>query len=102
MLVKPMPARGARLYKVVITCPNTGRDVPTGFAMTEPVFAVATLYNVKLRCPQCGLSHYWSVRDARLVESPATAGASVNWRPRATSSQVRSSRRRAFRFCSRR
>jgi hypothetical protein len=56
-----------RLRSLVITCPDTGKDVYTGFAMTKQAFDASTLSDIPVKqCPHCGDQHTWSIEDARL------------------------------------
>jgi hypothetical protein len=56
------------MRSVVITCPNTRQEVPTGFEMDEEGFAAATLADNPLDCPACGQTHDWDMSDARLAD----------------------------------
>jgi len=55
---------------VVIKCPRTGRDIPTGLRARD-AWDLAKLPEVRrfTQCPHCKLAHGWSVPDARLSES---------------------------------
>jgi hypothetical protein len=59
---------GLEVHLLVITCPKTGKDVETGFAMSKPVFDSIPLTNCRARCGHCGGTHIWSIWDARLQE----------------------------------
>jgi endogenous inhibitor of DNA gyrase (YacG/DUF329 family) len=51
----------------MITCPETGNPVPTGFDMDEGSFEGSTLTdNTFSPCPECGQAHTWSKEDAYL------------------------------------
>jgi hypothetical protein len=64
--------------RIIISCPTTGADVPTGHrtqdfelsAMTEPR---------SFRCPVCQKVHAWCGDDARVEHglTPAAAGAAA-------------------------
>ncbi len=56
--------------RIMITCPMTGRPVPTGLVMTREEFEAAVLSGSVARCPACGRIHPWSKRDASLEEAP--------------------------------
>jgi hypothetical protein len=56
------------IWLLVITCPGTGEDIETGFAMSKAAFDAATLTDIPLRCPLCKSTHKWSVEDARLKD----------------------------------
>jgi len=55
------------MARVMITCPETGNPVPTGFDMDEGSFEGSTLTdNTFSPCPECGQAHTWSKEDAYL------------------------------------
>lgn len=51
---------------VIITCPTTGKPVPTGIVMDERAFETSTLVNNSVTCPHCKQRHTWNKKDARL------------------------------------
>jgi hypothetical protein len=53
---------------VMISCPNTGRDVPTGIE-TDPSSFESFRAAAPIRCPVCGRDHAWSKRNAWLAGS---------------------------------
>lgn len=52
--------------EIVITCPTTGNDVPTGIAMDQASFDSAALRGNSFTCPACGKVHAWDKKDARV------------------------------------
>jgi hypothetical protein len=59
----------ALMENLVFACPKTGRQVDIGVA-TE----IGTLLRIRsrvvlARCPACGETHEWPVRDAWLVQA---------------------------------
>lgn len=52
--------------EVLIRCPVTKKQLSTGIALAEEVFARVDLKGVPVRCPHCGLEHPWTKRDAFL------------------------------------
>lgn len=55
--------------QVVIKCPKTGKEVPTGFEMSAEAFASNTLSGNQLgKCPECGGAHVWNKSDARVKD----------------------------------
>jgi hypothetical protein len=54
---------------VMIKCPITGRDVPTGIVLSPSEFERATLEGNVVRCPECGRIHSWTRADARLDDN---------------------------------
>ena len=55
----------AGTYPVLITCPQTGHAVDTGFSMGPDMFAIASLASL-VKCPHCKRKHPWDMRDAWL------------------------------------
>ena len=53
---------------VMISCPNTGRDVPTGIE-TDPSSFETFGAAAPIRCPVCGRDHAWSKTNAWLAGS---------------------------------
>ena len=53
-------------YQVVITCPNTGRELHTGLSMTERAFEHPAVTHSAANCPHCGARHEWNIEEARL------------------------------------
>jgi hypothetical protein len=48
---------------VVIKCPETDREIPTGI-VTDLARVHRLVGDAVLRCPYCGQEHRWSMRDA--------------------------------------
>jgi len=55
----------ADTYPVLITCPETGQWVDTGFSMGPDMFAMARLASL-VKCPHCKRKHPWDMKDAQL------------------------------------
>jgi hypothetical protein len=55
---------------ILIVCPETGKRVPTGIAMSDEEFARADLQPNVLRCPACGRVHQWTKAQADLRQGP--------------------------------
>ena len=53
---------------VMISCPNTGRDVPTGIE-TDPSSFESFGAAAPIHCPACGRHHAWSKTNAWLAGS---------------------------------
>lgn len=49
---------------VMIKCPKTGGDVPTGVTMDSSSFEAAEMSGNSFTCPDCGELHTWSKDDA--------------------------------------
>ena len=59
-------------FFVVVACPNTGREVPTGIVTDSMSFANLPKGDAQFSCPACGQSHKWTRSDARLAHSLAS------------------------------
>jgi hypothetical protein len=51
---------------VVVRCPATDEEVPTGLVMGLMSFSHLALTKAELSCPSCGATHMWSKDDAWL------------------------------------
>ena len=61
---------------VMITCPQTGRAVPTGIETDAKTFSQLPDVVSKSKCPECGLVHVWWTREAWLAaDGPQAATA---------------------------
>lgn len=49
---------------LVVKCPATGNDIPTGIEMTRDAFKAADLSPQPVRCPHCQKDHTWYKSDA--------------------------------------
>ena len=59
---------------VMIRCPQTGRDIPTGFEMDTEEFQRAPVFFSRVQCPVCHRQHEWFAKDAWVCEGePASA-----------------------------
>jgi len=54
--------------RVLITCPETGKQVYTGARFNWQTFDSAKIGERKVRCPYCGEEHVWRREDADLDE----------------------------------
>jgi hypothetical protein len=70
---------------VVMRCPRTGRDVPTGTEIERDAFMALKPVLHRIRCPACGSEHVWSKGTAEWRSSlPGTVrtGDKIPERPR--------------------
>lgn len=56
-------------FFVVICCPLTGKEVPTGLVTDITSFANFPNGKTALQCPDCGRMHEWAREDALLAHS---------------------------------
>jgi len=54
---------------VMITCPVTGRPVPTGIATDLATLEQAVPFQTSTRCVACGGEHRWSRADAWICDT---------------------------------
>lgn len=54
------------MARVMITCPETGKPIYTGWSFDEVAFETSQLADNSVPCPECGQVHTWSKQDAYL------------------------------------
>ena len=69
--VRQVEARGMKCL-VVIVCPKTGQEVPTGVVTDIESFADLPRGKSQFQCAVCGDIHEWSATDAMLAQSSAS------------------------------
>ncbi|GAB3768291.1 hypothetical protein [Microlunatus parietis] len=60
------------MSQVVINCPSTHKDIPTGIDLDKAAWDAMKLDQGATQCLWCGELHVWSKQQARL-EEPAAA-----------------------------
>ena len=55
---------------VVIRCPHTGCEIPTGIEMDPSEFLRAPVFFSRVQCPSCSRVHEWFAQDAWVSEDP--------------------------------
>jgi hypothetical protein len=58
--------REAQLGMIVIKCPNTGREIPTGLEADRHAFQGVPVFFSRTYCPICRTNHEWFAKDARV------------------------------------
>jgi hypothetical protein len=58
------------MTEILIRCPVTGKDVPTGIALPAEVFLTAEIETRPVACPHCRQLHAWNKPDAYLRVPP--------------------------------
>jgi hypothetical protein len=61
---------------VMIRCPQTGRDIPTGIVTDRRTFEATAVFFARVRCPICGNEHEWFAKEAWICESHPEPAAS--------------------------
>lgn len=59
-------------HELAIRCPTTGLPVGTGEATEHRAHSRSTERRIMPRCPACGGSHVWQLREAWMI--PETEG----------------------------
>jgi hypothetical protein len=53
---------------VMIRCPRTGREIPTGIEMSRSEFERAPVFFARADCPICASVHEWFAQEAWVCE----------------------------------
>jgi hypothetical protein len=56
---------------VMVKCPQTGRDIPTGIVTERARFESTPVFFARVHCPICRIEHEWFAKDAWVCEVPA-------------------------------
>ena len=62
-------------FMVVIDCPATRQEVPTGVVVDIATFETMPTGDAELVCPECKQTHVRATRDAMLTSIPPNSGA---------------------------
>jgi hypothetical protein len=54
---------------VMIRCPETGQDIPTGIVADRKSFAATPVFFARAYCPICRTEHEWFAREAWVCEA---------------------------------
>jgi hypothetical protein len=49
---------------IMIRCPQSGREIPTGIEMDVAEFQRAPVFFSRVQCPVCDQQHEWFAKDA--------------------------------------
>jgi hypothetical protein len=49
---------------VMVRCPATGHDIPTGIVTDRKSFAATPVFFARVRCPICRTEHEWFAKEA--------------------------------------
>lgn len=66
------------MSQVVINCPSTHKDIPTGIDLDKAAWDAMKLEQGATQCLWCGELHVWSKQQARLEESAAAEESEVS------------------------
>ena len=53
---------------VMIKCPDTGFDIPTGMVADRESFRAMPVFFARVLCPLCGTTHEWFAQEAWVCE----------------------------------
>ena len=56
---------------VMVRCPETGRDIPTGIVTDPESFAATPVFFARVFCPICRAEHEWFAKEAWICEADA-------------------------------
>lgn len=54
---------------VMIKCPDTGRDIPTGLVADSESFRATPVFFSRVYCPICRTQHEWFAQQAWVCEA---------------------------------
>jgi len=57
--------------EVMIKCPGTGRDIPTGIVADRRSFSATPVFFARVLCPFCKTQHEFFAREAWVREAEA-------------------------------
>ena len=49
---------------VMVRCPQTGRDIPTGLTSDRKSFEAMPVFFARVHCPICRTEHEWFAKEA--------------------------------------
>jgi hypothetical protein len=54
---------------VMVKCPETGHDIPTGIITDRKSFAATPVFFARAYCPICRTEHEWFAKEAWVCEA---------------------------------
>jgi hypothetical protein len=61
--------RESSMGSVMIKCPDTGHDIPTGMMADRLSFSATPVFFARVLCPICNTQHEWFAREAWVCEA---------------------------------
>jgi len=58
---------------VMVRCPQTGRDIPTGLVTDRKSFESMPVFFARVHCPICRTEHEWFPKEAWMCEAEPRA-----------------------------
>ena len=62
---------------VMVKCPNTGRNIPTGIVADRVSFNSTPVFFARVHCPICRTEHEWFAKEAWVCDSEPFAAPQV-------------------------
>lgn len=59
---------------VMIKCPDTGREIPTGIEVDRDSFQSTPVFFARTYCPVCRTEHEWFAKEAWVCDAPPLSG----------------------------
>ena len=53
---------------VMVRCPETGRDIPTGIVADRESFHATPVFFARVLCPICRTEHEWFAKEAGVCD----------------------------------
>jgi hypothetical protein len=69
-----LPPQEARMGTVMIRCPETGREIATGYEADPERFSSMPVFFARSYCPICRSEHEWFAQQAWVCEHDANSG----------------------------
>jgi len=54
---------------VMVRCPQTGRDIPTGLTTDRKSFEAMPVFFARVHCPICRTEHEWFAKEAWVCDA---------------------------------
>jgi endogenous inhibitor of DNA gyrase (YacG/DUF329 family) len=77
---------------VMVKCPETGQDIPTGIVTDRKSFDATPVFFARVYCPICGTKHEWFAKEAWVCEAELPPRSSRSRQASQLPSRNRSSR----------
>jgi hypothetical protein len=61
--------REGPMGSVMVRCPATGHDIPTGIVTDRKSFAATPVFFARVRCPICHTEHEWFAKEAWVCDA---------------------------------
>jgi hypothetical protein len=65
----------ASMGAVMIRCPDTGHEIPTGIVADRRSFSSTPVFFARVYCPLCRTEHEWFAKEAWVCDADAKVSA---------------------------